>query len=177
MYIKFKIIRIAVLALAALASMSFLLNPDYTKSSVSFKIKNAGIGVDGIFKTFETSIDFNATEKAPSSIKATIQVKTIDTGIEGRDNHLRKEEYFNEAKYPVITFQSDKILKTTSGTFIAEGMLTMKGVSKAVKIPFTYVENIFEGTFTLDRLDYAIGGKSLTMGDDVEIKIKVSILK
>jgi polyisoprenoid-binding protein YceI len=177
MNLKFKCTPIAVIAILALASMSFLLHPDYTNSSVSFKIKNAGIGVDGVFKTFETSIDFNATENAPSSIKATIQVNTIDTGIEGRDNHLRKEEYFNVSTYPTITFESYKILKTTSGTFIAEGKLTIKGVSKDVKIPFTYVNNIFEGTLTLDRIYYGVGGKSLTMSNDVEVHIKVAITK
>jgi polyisoprenoid-binding protein YceI len=158
-------------------SMSFLLKPDYTNSVVDFKIKNAGIGVTGSFKKFETTIEFNESVKAPSSIKATIEVGTIDTGIEARDTHLRKEEYFNVDTYPTITFVSTQILKTTSGSFIAEGKLTIKGVTKEVKIPFTYAGSIFQGTLSLNRRDYNVGGSSITMSDDVEVILKVAIVK
>lgn len=165
------------LSFLAFLSMSFLMKPDYAKSAVDFKIKNAGIGVTGSFKKFETSIEFNESANAPSSIKASIQVGTIDTGIEGRDKHLKKEEYFNVDAYPTMTFVSTKILKTTTGSFIAEGNLTIKGVIKEIKIPFTYVDNTFQGTLSLNRRDYNVGGSSITMSDDVEIMLKVVIIK
>ncbi|WP_299255393.1 YceI family protein [uncultured Cytophaga sp.] len=161
----------------AVMSMSFLLKPDYANSTIDFKIKNAGISVTGSFKKFETSIEFNESAKAPSSIKATIQVGTIDTGIEGRDKHLKKEEYFNVETYPTITFVSTKVLKTTTGSFIVEGNLTIKGVRKEIKIPFTYIDNTFQGTLSLNRRDYNVGGSSITMSDDVAIMLKVVILK
>ena len=162
-----------------LLSMSFLLKPDYTKSSVTFKIKNAGIGVDGSFTKFETSIDFNESAGAPSSIKATIETATINTGIDARDKHLKKEEFFDVGKYPKITFESTQILKTTSGGLIAEGKLTIKNVTKDIKIPFTYTAatGVFEGSVTLNRLDYGVGGKSMTMGDEVQVAIKVTTTK
>jgi len=169
-----KIIGLSTIIALALASMSFLLKPDYTKSSVTFKIKNAGITVDGAFKTFEAQIDYNESAQAPSSIKATIKTESIDTGIEGRDKHLRKEEFFNVAGFPAITFESSQILKTATGSFIAEGKLTIKGVAKDIKIPFTYTNGVFEGTVKLNRLDYGVGGSSLTMGDDVDVFLKVA---
>jgi len=172
-----KIIGFAAIVALAFAGMSFLLKPDYTKSSVTFKIKNAGITVDGTFKTFEAHIDYNESAKAPSSIKASIKTESIDTGIEGRDKHLRKEEYFNVATFPTITFESTQILKTTTGTFIAEGKLTMKGVKKDIRIPFTYTNGVFGGTVTFNRLDYGIGGGSLIMGNDVEVFLKVTAAK
>ena len=169
-----KIISLSAIAALAFASMSFLLKPDYTKSAVTFKIKNAAITVDGAFKTFEAHIDYNESAKAPSSIKATIKTESIDTGIEGRDKHLRKEDFFNVAAFPVITFESTQVLKTTSGSYVAEGKLTIKGVTKDIKIPFTYTNGVFEGTVTLNRLDYGVGGGSLTMGNDVEVFLKVA---
>jgi len=174
MKISTKIIGFLAIVSLAFASMSFLLKPDYSKSSVIFKIKNAGIGVDGAFKIFEVHIDYNESAKAASSIKATIKTESIDTGIEGRDNHLRKEEYFNVAAFPDIIFESTQILKTTSGGFIAEGKLTIKGVTKDIRIPFTYTNGVFEGPLTLNRLDYGVGGSSLTMGNDVEVLLKVA---
>lgn len=172
-----KIVSLSVIASIALASMSFLLKPDYTKSAVTFKIKNAGIGVDGAFKKFEANIDYNESAQAPSSVKATINVESIDTGIEGRDKHLRKDDFFNAGVFPTITFVSTQILKTTNGSFIAEGKLTIKDVTKDIRIPFTYTNGIFEGTVTLNRLDYGVGGSSLTMGNDVEVFVKVAASK
>jgi len=174
---RVKFLMLLSLIILGVLSMSFLLKPDYAKSAVDFKIKNAGIGVTGSFKKFETTIEFNESAKAPSSIKTTIEVETIDTGIEARDKHLRKEEYFNADTYPVITFVSTQILKTTSGSFIAEGKLTIKGVTKEVKIPFTYINSIFQGTLSLNRRDYNVGGSSITMSDDVEAILKVAIIK
>lgn len=164
----------------ALAGMSFLFKPDYSKSSVEFKIKNAGIGVEGSFKTFETTIDYNEAAAAPSSIKAAIAVESISTGIEARDKHLKKDDFFDVTKYPKITFESTKIFKTSTG-FLAEGKLTIKNVTKDISIPFTYsgtaAGGVFEGGLTLNRLDYGIGGKSVTMGDDVEVKLHVTAAK
>lgn len=173
-----KIIGLAILTLLAVTGMSFLLKPDYTKSSVAFKIKNAGIGVNGTFKTFETSIDFNEAFSGPSYIKATIQVESIDTGIEGRDNHLRKADFFDVAVYPTIKFESTKIRKSSNGSFLADGKLTIKNVTKDVTIPFTYTgtaaSGVFEGALELNRLDYGVGGKSATMSDDVAVTLKVT---
>ncbi len=179
MKIVTKIWSVAVIAGLVLLSMSFLLKPDYTKSSVAFKIKNAGIGVDGSFSKFETSIDFNESAGAPSSIKATIETATINTGIEARDKHLKKEEFFDVEKYPKITFESTQILKTASGGLIAEGKLTIKNVTKDIKIPFTYTAatGVFEGNVTLNRLDYSVGGKSMTMSDEVQVTVKVTTTK
>ena len=175
-----KIATVLGLACLLIIGTSFLMKPDYTQSSVDFKIKNAGIGVNGSFKKFETTIDYNESANAPSSIKATIETTTIDTGIEARDKHLRKEEFFDVEKFPKITFESSHILKTSTG-LIAEGKLMIKGVSKDVKIPFTYKGNaeggVFEGEITLNRLDYGVGGKSVTMGDDVEVTLKVTASK
>ncbi|MGN6644914.1 MAG: YceI family protein [Cytophaga sp.] len=179
MKIVTKISIAAAIAVLVALSMSFLLKPDYTKSSVAFKIKNAGIGVDGSFTKFETSIDFNESAGAPSSIKATIETATINTGIEARDKHLKKEEFFDVEKYPKISFESTQILKTTSGSLIAEGKLTIKNVTKDIKIPFTYTAatGVFEGTVTLNRLDYGVGGKSMTMADEVQVAIKITTTK
>lgn len=172
-----KILGLGALICIALAGTSFLLKPDYSKSSVAFKIKNAGIGVNGSFKTFEVAIDFNESMNAPSSIKATIKVGTIDTGIEARDNHLRKEDFFNVAAFPTMTFESTQIQKTTSGSLIAEGKLTIKGVTKDIRIPFTYSNGVFEGAVTLNRLDYGVGGNSVTMSNEVDVALKVTATK
>ena len=171
---------VAIIAFLGL-SMSFLMKPDYANSSVAFNIKNAGIGVNGNFKQFETSIDYNESVNAPSSIKASIETNSIDTGVDARDKHLRKEEFFDVEKFPKITFESSKIMKLSTGGFVAEGKLTIKNTTRDISIPFTYTGTadggVFEGTVTLNRMDYGVGGKSLTMGDDVTVTLKVTASK
>jgi polyisoprenoid-binding protein YceI len=80
-------------------------------STVTFKIKNAGFNVDGKFGKVEAAISFDANALDNASIEASIETKTIDTGIESRDNHLRKSDYFDAAKFAKISMKSKKISK------------------------------------------------------------------
>lgn len=146
-------------------------------SSVTFKIKNAGFTVDGKFGTVEAAILFDMNNLEQSSIEASITTQTIDTGIEGRDTHLRKPDYFDATKYPKINMKSQKITKLANGTYEGTFLLTLKGITKEVKIPFSYTENgasaTYGGEFKINRLDYKVGGKSWVMSDNVTIKIIV----
>ncbi|TAH20806.1 MAG: YceI family protein [Cytophagales bacterium] len=148
-------------------------------SSISFKIKNAGLTVDGKFGTAQASIVFDAVNFEQSSISASIEAKTIDTGIDSRDTHLRKADYFDATKYPQISMKSKKITKLANGTYEGFFDLMLKGVTKEVKIPFSYTENnntaTFEGSFTINRLDYGIGKSSWIMADNVTLKITINV--
>jgi polyisoprenoid-binding protein YceI len=148
-------------------------------STVTFKIKNAGFNVDGKFGTVEASISFDANDLGNSRIDASIETKTINTGIDGRDNHLRKPDYFDATKFPKISMTSKKITKLANGNYEGIFDLVLKGTTKEIKIPFSYKENgsvaTFVGEFTLNRLDYKVGGSSWMMSDNVTIKISVSV--
>ena len=66
----------------------------------------------------------------------TIQTKSIDTGIEKRDNHLKSADFFDVAKFPTITFQSKRVDKHGAETVLV-GDFTMHGVTKEVSLPLT----------------------------------------
>ena len=148
-------------------------------SSVTFKIKNAGLTVDGKFGTLQAVILFDTNDLEKASIEASIETKTINTGIGGRDSHLRKPDYFDVEKYPKISMKSQKISKLASGNYEGIFNLTIKGNTKEVKIPFSYKENgnaaTFAGEFALNRLDYKVGSSSWLMSDNVTIKISLSV--
>ena len=80
-------------------------------SAVVFEIKNAKALVTGNFTGLTASITFNPLALSTSKIEAKIAVKTIKTGIEMRDNHLKKSEYFNAEKFPEISIVTNKISK------------------------------------------------------------------
>lgn len=155
-------------------------NPWKVKSSaITFKIKNAGLTVDGSFTGLESDIRFNPLKPAEASITASVKTASINTGTTMRDNHLRKAEYFDAEKYPKITLKSVKIEKTGPISFNGTFKLTMKDVTQEVLIPFTFSrlpeKTEFKGSFRLNRRDYHVGGSSMTMADDVNVSIVINV--
>jgi polyisoprenoid-binding protein YceI len=145
-------------------------------SKISFKIKNAGLNVDGTFSGFEGEINFIPEQYKTATIKASINTNTINTGINARDKHLKKEEFFDVVKFPKISMVSSFFGKD-GNKYLGYFKLTIKGVTKDVNIPFIFENNILKGDFTLNRLDYNIGGKSFMMNDNVFISIELNTIK
>lgn len=147
-------------------------------SEIGFKIRNFGVNVSGSFKGLQGKFIFYPDSLSASHFNVTIDVKTINTGIDQRDNHLRSEDYFEVAKYPDIHFVSTQVTTSTNKEYLfVFGKLTIKDVTKEVSFPFkaTPKENdmLFEGEFTLNRRDYNVGGGSISMGDNVTLNLKV----
>lgn len=151
------------------------------KYEVTFKIKNAGLTVDGSFTGLTADIKFDSRDITSCFIEAGIDVNTINTGITMRNNHLKEEEYFNATKYPRIILQSVSFTKENDGTFKGLFKLTMKGITKTVSIPFSYTETgneaTFKGSFSINRRDYNVGGSSWTMSDNATVTIIVNAIK
>ena len=175
---------IQILALsAAMAGMPITgnWNADTAKAKVSFSVKGPFGTVNGNFTGLKSHIQFNAKDLSGSSISASVEAKTVSTGIGLRNHDLRsKEEWLNVDKYPLITFQSKKIEKTTDG-YKAMGDLTLKGVTKPVVIPFTFVDNgttgLFKGQFSIARADYNVGKPGGKVGSDITITLEVPVSK
>lgn len=152
-----------------------------TNSRVSFKIKNAGLTVDGSFKGLEADIQFDPAKSYGNKIEASVDVKTINTSINARDNHLKKEEYFDAEKYPQIIMTSSSFSKGDDGKFKGFFSLSIKGITKTVPVIFTFTESAgkasFSGTFKINRLDYKVGESSWVMSDDVNVTIVVEAVK
>lgn len=152
-----------------------------TNSSVTFKIKNAGLTVDGSFKGLEADIQFDPAKGFGNKIEASVDVKTINTSINARDNHLKKAEYFDAEKFPKITMKSSSFAKGDDGKFKGFFSVSIKGTTKTVPVMFSFVEvsgkATFSGTFKLNRLDYKVGESSWVMSDEVNVAIVVEAVK
>jgi polyisoprenoid-binding protein YceI len=149
-------------------------------AAITFKIKHSlGATADGTFKGFAGTMFFDAMNLSTASIKATIDAKSINTGINLRDNTMRDEDYFNVEKYPKISIVSTKIEKNIKeNEYIGFFNLTIKNVTKNIKIPFIFTPNgtqaTFKGTFAINRTEYGIGEKSALLGDTATITITVN---
>lgn len=149
-------------------------------AAITFKIKHSlGATAEGSFKGFAGSINFDPMNLASASIKATIDVKTINTGINLRDNTMRSDDYFDVEKYPRISMVSTKIEKTTKeNEYVGYFNLTIKNVTKNIKFPFIFTQTndkgTFTGTFSINRTDYKVGDKSALLGDTATIFITLN---
>jgi len=150
---------------------------DTQNSGVSFKVKKLGIlTVEGTLAdlTGEVSFDKDVLDQANFNVCA--GPITIDTGSSKRDEHLKSEDFFFVKDHPKICFQSTSIQKADNGYQVI-GKLSILGVTKEENIPFSVSEGVFEGQFSLNRLDYKLGKKfpSWFVGKTIQILISCKI--
>jgi polyisoprenoid-binding protein YceI len=150
-------------------------------SAVKFKIKNAGFTVDGVFSGLTGKIIFDASKGFGNSIDASIEAKTINTGNEMRDKHLKKTDYFDVVNFPTIRMKATLFGKEANSDFRGHFKLTLKGETKYVLVPFSFVEKddkaILKGNFTINRLDFGVGESSMIMSNNVVITIELNASK
>src|SRR6478609_10166196 len=106
-------------------------NVDAVHSNVAFSVRHLVVAkTRGRFAQFEATVTI-AEDPLQSKVEATVQTTSVDTGDEGRDNHLRTGDFFEAETYPTITFVSTKITPD-GGDYELAGDLTIKGVTKPV---------------------------------------------
>jgi len=174
---KMKIqISISLLLVVSFVSFSLLAQTIKPENPIQFKIKNAGIAVDGTIPDWMVEVDFDPKKLEQSSIRGTANPACIETGIKLRDKHLQGREYFHIQNYPEINLQSKSFKANGKNTFIGIFELQIRDVKKEVSIPFVLIQNgkqrKFKGEFTIDRLDFGLGEKSLVLSDEVRVYLE-----
>ena len=122
----------AVALSSADAAEVFKIDPAH--STIGFKVHQAIATVTGRFKQFGGTIELDREHPEKSSVTATIQVKSIDTGIAKRDAHLCSPDFFYAAKFPEITFKSRSVKQTGPDAGDIIGDFTMHGVTKPITL-------------------------------------------
>lgn len=160
---------------------------DTAHSSVNFAIKHMAVSTTrGEFD--KVAIKLSGDPKKPATLAAevTIQAASVNTKSTMRDDHLRKEDFFDVAKFPEITFKSEKV-ESKGGKNTMVGTLTLHGVSKKVSIPFTLTGPMedpwkntrigMEGEFQIDRTEYGMTGGVPAVGKEVKIDISTEFIQ
>ena len=166
---------------------------DPAHSVIGFSIRHFEISfVRGRFREFNSTIHYDAADVTKSTVEFTAKVESIDTGVAGRDNHLRSADFFDVAKFPEMTFKSTKVEKKGKG-YVLHGDFTLKGVTKQISFPFNVTGavkdnrgNVRFGVAAetkINRRDYGItwGAKmangGLNVGDEVIIDLQLEAVK
>ena len=124
---------IAFLSTGIFAQTTWKADPAHTQ--VSFGITHLGISeVEGLFREFDGSIVAPNEDFSDAQYEFTVQVPSIDTGIEMRDNHLKSADFFDAEKHPEMTFKSTSSEKVEEGKYKVTGDLTFHGITKPVTL-------------------------------------------
>ena len=153
-------------------------NVNNENSKINFVIKNIGLNVNGNFSGLKGIIIFDTKDLKSSEINVSVNSSSVNTDNSARDKHLRKEEYFDVEKFPMITFKSTKIeLAARLNRYKVEGNLTIKGISKAIKFELIAIEkdnNIdLKCNFETNRRTFKVGGNSLVLSDNVKMNLNI----
>jgi polyisoprenoid-binding protein YceI len=181
-----------ILALAAplaLAQAS-IWTSDPAHSEVDFTVRHLAISnVHGRFGKVAATLHLNETDISKSSVTATIDVTTVDTGEPARDTHLKSPDFFDIEKFPTATFTSTSVVKNGSGLTVT-GNLTLHGVTKEVVLeaegpsgPVLGMDKKphsgFTATATISRAAFGIGTKfpDAIVSDAIKLTIEVDVAK
>jgi polyisoprenoid-binding protein YceI len=172
---------LALLASAPAAVETYKIDPVH--SSVGFTIRHFFTSVPGVFTKFSGVITVDRDHLENSSVTATIEVPSVDTRTEKRDNHLRSPDFFDAVKFPAMTFKSTSWKQTGEGAFDVTGDLTIKDVTKSVVLKVKLLGfgpgmqgamlSGWEASTTLNRNDFGITTFPKVLGDDVTVVISV----
>lgn len=167
---------------------------DNSHSNVKFTVTHLLISeVDGYFKTFEGSMVASKPDFTDAKIEFSVDVNSINTDNEMRDNHLKGDDFFNAEKFPKMKFTSLEFKKINDKKYELTGNLTIRDVTKKVKFDVVYGGQTkdpwgnqkigFKAKTTVNRLEYGLKWNTLTeaggavVGPDVDITINVAFAK
>lgn len=160
--------------------LAFSQNWKVVSNSITFKIKHAfGATAEGNIGGFSGSIYFDTNQLSKTNMNASLEARTIDTGLGLRDKTLKGSKYFEIEKFPKISITSTKIEHgAKENEYIGSFDLTLKSKTKNIKIPFNFIKTInsgqFKASFQINRLDFDIGESSALLGDIVTIFVTIN---
>ncbi len=163
---------------------------DQAHSEVTFTVKHLSISnVHGSFGKVDAKIDLDSADIAKSTVEATIDVTTVDTGVEARDKDLRGTNFFDVDKYPTAKFTSTAVSKNSAGLTVV-GNLELHGTTVPVTLmvegptgPITArggkEHSGFSATTTLSRTAFGIAPKmpNAMVSDEIRLNIDLDVVK
>jgi polyisoprenoid-binding protein YceI len=177
---------------ATLATAVRTLTIDKAHSEAAFVVRHLITKVRGRFTDFEGTVQFDPSHPEHSSAALIVQADSIDTGHPDRDAHLRSADFFDVARFPTLAFTSTEVTATGSNRFDVAGQLTIRGVSRSVVLPVTYLGSAvdpwgnervgFEAELVLNRKDFgltwnaALETGGFLVGDEVTIALSIQAI-
>jgi polyisoprenoid-binding protein YceI len=164
---------------------------DKAHSNVKFTVTHMAISeVDGNFKSFDGTLESAKPDFSDAKIQFNIDVASIGTDNENRDNHLKGDDFFNAAQFPKISFTSTSMKPLGGNKFQLTGTMTVRDVTKTVTWDVTYGGIMstprgrkagFKAKATINRFDYnlkwnrATEAGGLVVGENVDVVLNIQL--
>lgn len=153
-------------------------------SRLAFAYTQMGVGMEGEFRKFSAQLAFDPAQVAAAKAQFEVDLASIDTGTADVDKEVLGKAWFNTKEHPSAKFVSSSIKSLSANRYEVIGKLTIKGRTRDVTAPFTFTaqgnSGVFDGAFTLKRLDYAIGEGAWAdvsaVADEIQIKVHLVAL-
>lgn len=159
-YIHALLLSAAFLSSAAQAAPSCW-TPVPEQSAITFSVNQAGAPLQGVFKSYTANLCLDTAGKG--SMRVDVDTGSADTEVPELDDALKDEDFFDVAKWPKATFQSESMQQMGPGEYAVTGKLTIRDVTREVKVPFTWALAADGKTakltahLSIQRLDYKVG--------------------
>ena len=169
-------------------------NLDPVHSEIGFKVKHMMItNVSGSFEKFDAQVETTGTDFTTAKIQFTADINSISTGNKDRDNHLKSADFFDAASHPQLKFVSSKIEKKDEENYVVYGDLTIRDVTKQVKLntefggigkdPWGNLKAGFTISGKINRTDFklnwnaALEAGGVLVGEEVKIEAEMQLIK
>ena len=162
---------------------------DPSHSRVSFAVRHMMLSkIRGDFTQFSGTVQVGKAD-LPSHVNVSLTVASINTNEKDRDTHLKSADFFDEQKFPTITFESTNVHPDDDETFIVHGSLTMHGITKTIELtgqfegqtidPWGKHRIAYSAWTRINRKDFGLvwnqtletGG--LLVGEDIDILLDI----
>jgi len=188
-FVRFRTLLLVPVLLAGMGAAAQAASPpswviDPTKSRIAFTWTESGTAFDGHFASFDGPILFDPDNLAESRADIKIHMKDVKTKNAEKQSYIGSTEWLDIESFPESTFSVASFKKTGANQYVAEGTLTIKGVSLPLSLPFmlhfehdTSGNKVakMESALTINRLDYSVGSKASANSGNVENAVKLHI--
>lgn len=160
---------------------------DASHSNVKFSVTHLVVSeVEGYFKTFAGTLVSSKPDFTDAAINFSVDINSVNTDNEGRDKHLKSDDFFNAEKFPQMTFKSTSFKKVGDKKYVLEGDLTIRDITKKVKFdvvfggtvkdPWGNIKAGFKATGSINRFDYNLKWNSVTEAGGAVVSKEVAIV-
>jgi len=147
------------------------------ESMLEFTTKYEGAEAPGQFKQFNVDLNLDPEQLAESFLLVTVDVTSASLGSTDIDEAIAQPEWFDAKTFPQAEFKSDRILHLGEANYLAEGVVSIKGVDKPVNVSFHWSEAgqnaIISGELTLSRVDFGIGSGAWATDPSIAYNVRV----
>jgi polyisoprenoid-binding protein YceI len=179
-------LRLLLFALLAVAELPVAAQTAlYDKSRISCISRQENVPVEAQFRKFTAHIAFDPAKPDAGKAQIEIDIASFDVDSAEVNDMAKDKDWFDARAFPKAMFVATSIRALGGGRFEARGPLTIKGKTLDVAAPFTYkadaAGDVFDGAFTIKRLQYNIGDGAWkdtgTVADEVQIKFHLVVAK